>query len=349
MELTDLFDEMRVGELGRRIRELFPAVHFSLETMLDELFSGRITELAAYLFQTGLGGLGERLLGVRSLLSGLILLGLLGAFSMQFSDLLDRFMVGELSFYFTYLCQTAILTRCFLGLLEVAKGALESVCLFIRLLMPTYLFAVGISTGTITAGAGYQALALLIYGVERILQGGFLPLVQCFFLLTVLEGLLSKEQLEFLLELIKKGIFWSLKIAVGIIGGLGFLQSVLTPAVDKLSGSVAKKLIGAIPGIGDGAEGVLELAVSSALVIKNGMGILLMMLLVFSCLSPLLELAAYAVTLKLSAAVMGIVSDKRLTKAMDRAGEAGLLLLGITGAALLFFLIIMAMTCASAK
>jgi autonomous glycyl radical cofactor GrcA len=35
MELTDLFDEMRVGELGRRIRELFPAVHFSLETMLD--------------------------------------------------------------------------------------------------------------------------------------------------------------------------------------------------------------------------------------------------------------------------------------------------------------------------
>lgn len=349
MELKEMLEELRVGELGGKIRELFPKLPLSLDEMLDMLFHGRILELGKALLCEGVLGAWGRTQDAKKLLVALLLLGVISAMVMHFSDLLDGFQVRELCFYFTFLLQAAILTRCFLALIRVAEGALDGICLFVRLLMPTYLFAVGMSTGSITAGASHQMALLVISAVEEVLRGSFLPIVKCYFLMTVLEGIQSWEQMDALLELVKKGIRWGLKGAIWIVAGLSFLQSVLTPALDKMSGSVAKKIMGAIPWVGDGAEGVLELVMGSAMVVKGSMGVLLMLLLLLLCLSPLFELLLYSVMMKLAAAVTGIVGDKRMTKGLDRAGEAGLLLLGVSGTGMLLFLMTIAATCIAVR
>ena len=349
MELSTLFDEMRVGELSEKINGLFPDVRLSLEEMMDMLLQGRLLELVRHLFEAAIRGTTERAENARTLLLTLLLLGITGAVVMQFSDLLERFQVAKLSFFIFYLLQAAILTRCFLWMTQSAEKALDGICYFVRLLMPTYLFAVGISTGTITAGAGQQMAFLIIYGAEVILKGSFLPLIKCFFLTAILEGMQAKEHLELLLDFMKKAILWGLKGGLAIVAGISFLQATLTPALDRLSGSVLKKMISAIPGIGNGAEGVLELTLSSAMVIKNSMGILLMLLLMLTCLSPLFELFLFSVTFKIAAALAGIISDKRMTNGLDRAGETGFLLLGVVGEGMLLFLITIAVTCTAAK
>ena len=349
MDVTNFFGEMRVGEFSEKINGLFPSMRLSAEDLLMALLQGRLFDVVKYLFQGAVSGLGEQVANVRAMLLSLLILGMIGALVMQFSDLMERFQVAEISFYYTYLLQAAILTRCFWGLSEIAREALENVCLFVRLLMPTYLFAVGISTGGVTANAGYQMVLLLIYGVESVLLGVLLPLIKCFFVMTILEGLQSGERLEALLDLVKKGVQWVLKGMLGIVAGLNFLQAILTPAIDKLSGSVMQRMITFVPGIGNGAEGVLELAVGSAVVIKNGMGILLMLLLLLFCLTPLAELFVYSVLLKVLSAILGIVSDKRMTKALGRVGDTGLLLLGTLGEAMLLFIMTMAATAASVR
>lgn len=349
MDVAELLDEMHVGELSDKIQSLFPSMHLTLDNMLDMLFQGRVLELVRYIFREGTYGALDAVASARNALICLVLLGVVGALTMRFSDLFERFQVGELGFYVTYLLQTIVLTKCYQGLLLVAGGILEDVCQFVKLLMPTYLLSVGISAGSITAGASHQMIMLLVSLVSEVLKGCFLPLTKCFFLLTILEGVQAREQMELLLELLKKGIWWGLKGTLGIVAGLGFLQSILTPALDRVKGSAAKKLIGALPGIGDGAEGVLDLVMGSSLVIKNSVGILLTLLLLLLCMTPLLRIFAYSIALKLAAAITGIVTDKRLSKALDRAGEAGLLLLGVSGEGMLFFLITIAVTCSGVR
>lgn len=349
MELDELWDEMRLGELSEGIRELFPSASFSLKEMLGMLLEGRFLDLVQYLFYEGIGGLGGNGQVLKTLFVSMLLLGVIGAALTRFSELYEKYQVSELSFYLAYLLQAAILAGCFRSLLGVASLALERMVTFIKLLMPTYLFVVGMATGSVTASAGYQMTMLALYGVEELLKTLFLPAATSLFLLAVLEGIMGQERMEYLTELLKKVCFWGLKGMLGAVAGLSFLQAVLAPALDRVKASMLQKAVAAIPGIGQGAEGIFQLVLSSATVIKNSVGIVLTLLLLLFCLAPLFELFAFSFTLKLAAAIMGIVSDKRMTKAVDRTGDTGLLLLGITGSAMLFFLLVLAVATVSVR
>lgn len=349
MDLTDIWDEMGVEELSNRISAFFPSMDLSLEHLIGRLLKGEIFGVMREVFLQGITGITGGWEGFRDLFASLLLLGVISAVLLHVSDLFERYRIGEVSFYFTYLLQTAILVRCFSGMMEVTRAALDNIVLFIKLLMPTYLFAVGIATGSVTAGAGYQMVLFLIYGVEEILKGGFLPMITSFFLLLVLEGIQSRDQLEFLIELLRKAMNWGLKGALGALAGMSFLQAILTPALDGIKGSAIQKMVSAIPGIGSGAESIMQLALGSAVAIKNSMGIMLMLLLICSCMAPLAELFLFSVMLKVAAALTGIVSDKRLAKSVDRAGETGLLLFQVTGTAMLLFLLAIAVAAASVR
>ena len=142
-------------------------------------------------------------------------------------------------------------------------------------------------------------------------------------------------------------IGWALKGAVGVITGISIFQALITPVVDSARSSALQKLVSALPGVGNLADGAVELVLGSALVIKNSIGVVLLLLMLVLCAAPLLKIALIAGVLKCAAAFMGVVSDKRITTCVDRAGEGGLLLLRTTGTAMLLFLISIAVVTAA--
>ena len=78
--------------------------------------------------------------------------------------------------------------------------------------------------------------------------------------------------------------------------------------------------------------------------IRNSIGVVLLLLLLLLCAVPLLKIALIAGVLKCAAAFMGIVSDSRISTCVNRAGDAGFLLLRTAGTAMLLFLISIAVT-----
>jgi stage III sporulation protein AE len=213
--------------------------------------------------------------------------------------------------------------------------------------VPTYLLAVGIATGSVTVGAYYQLLLIMIYGVEQVLLGVALPLIYSFCMLTVVNGIWIEEKLTLLVEFLEKIIGWILKASLGLVTGISIFQAVLTPALDSVKKGVLQKVVSAIPGIGNAADGVVELVLGSAVVIKNSVGMVLLLLLLLLCAAPLFRIFLTAVLLKAAAAFMGIVSDKRITTCANRTGDAGILLFKTTGTALLLFLITIAVVAAT--
>ena len=129
---------------------------------------------------------------------------------------------------------------------------------------------------------------------------------------------------------------------MGAITGLSLVQAVIVPVASGLRISAMRKAVSAIPGIGSVTEGVAEVVLGSAVLIKNSMGVLLLTALFGACLIPLLKILLVAATVKLGAAVTGIVSDKRISLCADRVGRGCFLFLRCVCTSMVLFIIVVA-------
>ena len=206
-----------------------------------------------------------------------------------------------------------------------------------------------LSTGLATVNASCQLMMIVIYGVETLLENGVIPVIYSICMLAVVNGIWAEEKLTLLIELLEKCVGWVLKGAVGVITGLSVFQALITPVVDTVKTSALQSFLSAIPGVGNAADGVVELVIGSAAVIRNSIGVVLLVLFLLMCAAPLVKIALIAGVLKCAAAFMGIVSDSRITSCANRAGNAALLVLRTTGTAMLLFLISIAVITVSGR
>lgn len=342
-----IWQEYGLDRLQEGIAVLFPKSGLSARALLGQVLQGDIRGAAAELF-SGCGvSLSSPFQGMKNIFIWLLILGIVSSLMSHFIEIFDRHQVADLGFYFMYLLFVAILMQCFREAAETAKAALENTILFIRLLMPTYLFTIGVATGSMTAGAACQILLFVVYGIEMILEKGVLPVLYSLVLLVFLNGIWVEEKLSLFIEFLEKGIGWVLKGALGIITGFSIFQSLLTPVLDSVRKTGLQSLISALPGVGDVADSVIELTLGSAAAIKGGIGVFLLLALMALLFLPLLKIALIAVAVKATAAFMGIVSDRRLTACVNRTGDMGLLLFRTVGTAMLLFFVSIAILTAS--
>jgi len=339
IELEDIWQDYGLDELETGMEKLFPEYNLSLNDLLEEIMTGDILGAMAQFLEGIISGMSLSASGMKNLLVWLIILGVVAAVMTHFIEIFDKHQVADLGFYFVYLLMTAVLLKCFSQIMLTASETIENIVLFVKLLVPTYLLSVGLATGTTTVGAYYQLILLLIYGTEKILVGVVIPLVYSLCLLSLINGIWVEEKLGLLIKLVEKIIGWILKAALGIVTGVSIFQSVITPVIDSVKSSTLQKMISAIPGVGNAADGVVDLVVGSAVVIKNSIGIVLLILLLVLCAAPLLQIFLTALLLKGAASLMGIVGNKRITACVDHTGDASMLLFRTAGTAMFLFLI----------
>ena len=128
-----------------------------------------------------------------------------------------------------------------------------------------------------------------------------------------------------LLKLIKQLIGYILKLSLAIITGISLIQSMITPVMNSVKMSAMQKAVGMIPGVGNISSSAAEMVIGSAVLIKNSAGVLVIVLLLALCALPLIKIWFLSFTLKVAAALSGMVSDKRLVSCMDTVGDGGLM------------------------
>lgn len=339
--MSGLENPYDLQEIKQGLDNLFPAYQIDLDKILALIMNGQIVEAVKSLFGQIAGSIGGELAGMKFLLIAVLVLGILSAIFSTFSDIFAGQQISQVGFYFTYLILMAILIKAFLSVAELSMATVESTVLFVKLLIPTYFLAVGAAVGVTTATAGYQLILVVAYCIQSFLLSFLLPLIYCYVILALIGGIWTEERLALLLDLMKKAISAILKGALGLVAGISFIQSIVTPAIDGVQATAFKKMVSALPGIGNLAEGVTEMVMGSAVLVKNSIGVLFLILLVVVCAAPLLKIFVIAGLIKISAALTGVISDKRIVNCTDRVGDAGMLLFKtVFTAVALFFLLI---------
>lgn len=337
-----VWGEYGLEEMMDELEQLLPDYNLDGKMIMDKIMHGEIIE-AIGLFWGGVKGkLLAEVTGMKNIFVSILILGIISALFSNFSDVFQNHQIADISFYLLYLLLMSVLLKAFLSAADITAQVVEHIVLFVKLFIPTYCMAVGAAAGSATAVVYYQFVLVLVYAVENILLTLLLPLIYSYVLLALMNGIWAEERLSLVLEFLKKGIEIGLKVAMGTVTSLSLFQAMITPVLDSLQTSAVKKAISVIPGIGDLAEGVTEMMIGSAVLIKNSIGIFLLLLLLAICLIPLAKLLMIACMMKGSAALVGIVSDKRITGSTDRVGDGSLLLLRTAFTSVALFLITIA-------
>ena len=209
------------------------------------------------------------------------------------------------------------------------KKLLENFILFLKALMPSYFLAVTASSGSATAMIFYEAVLFLIYVIQVVFLKGIVPAIYVLALAELVNYLHSEDFLSKMAELLQTLIEWSLKSCMAVVLGMQLIQNMIGPAMDSLKRDIIGKTAASIPGIGNAINGVTEVALGTAVIIRNGIGVVGIIILVCIGIRPVIRLALLAFLYKLLAAVVQPVSDKRMTGALSTIGNSYVLFLKV--------------------
>lgn len=342
-------EALDMQEIEQGFSQLFPEYSIDTDKMFSLILEGNFLQAGSVFWQGWKDEITGEIYGMKAIVVSILVIGIVSALFSNFSDLFSGHQISQTGFYFLYLFLMAVLTRTFVFASQTAVNAMENIVLFVKLFIPTWFMAVGMASGSATAYFYYQLMLLAAYLIESFLLIGLIPFVYSYVILALMNGIWAEERLTLLLDFIKKGIVLALKATMGIITGLSMVQAVIVPVIDRLKISTLRKAVLAIPGIGGVAEGVAELVIGSAVLIKNSMGVLLLLLLMGACLLPLVKIFVVAGLVKLGAALTGIVSDKRIAGCTDKVGEGCFLLLRCLFTSVALFVIVIGVVAYTVK
>lgn len=316
-EIQDMMDELlgdRSFHFGEAITKIISGEQpFSRDVFLEIVYEavfGEIDRQRQSIFQ-------------------MLLLVLAAAFFANFAKAFEKSQVGEISFYVIYLILFALLMNLFGSMSHNLEKNLSLLVSLMKAVAPAYYLAVAASVGVTTASLFYQIVLILILMIQIAAVNLILPCVNLYVLLELVNHLSREEMLSRLSELLKMLVEWSLKTMLGVLVGMQVVQGLVAPVMDTLKRSAIGKTAGAIPGVGNAINSVTEIILTSAVLIRNGLGVVFLAAFLMWGLTPILRYAVSGILYKLVAAAAQPVSDKRIVGCINTMGEGCLLLMKI--------------------
>ena len=348
LEADGIWQSMNMDIAEETLKDMFPEYHFDGKQVLSLVLQGKILKAFSTLILEIIGSFKAQFGEIRALFVMILILGITAALFSNFADVFQNHQVSDIAFYFIYLLLISVLIKVFGNAASVVREMLNQLITFMQVLIPTYLLAVGSAAGAASAAAYYQLFFIVVYIIQQCYLSLLFPFINCFIVLSIINGIWMEEKLNMLLDLIHKVIGGCIKIALGIITGFSVIQSMISPVIDALGNSALKKAVSVIPGIGNLTEGMFEMVIGSAVLIKNSIGIYITIVMIFACALPILKILLLSGVLKLGAALIGIVCDKRMTNCANRVGDGSLMLLKLALSSIALFIISIAIaTCST--
>lgn len=336
----EILGDLNLDEVQKTVDELLEE-EISLTEMIGKLMEGELPltweTLSAILEKILWDAAGLQ----KSTCAHILLLVILSSVLANLSRVFGDQQIGEIAFYMVYLLLFVILLKTFGSFAEEIRTSLTGIVEFMRGLLPAYYLAVTAATGISTATVFYHMIIFIIFLAESMILSALLPAVYIYLLMELVNHLTREEFLSRMAELLKNIIAWSLKTIVGALVGLQMIQRLISPALDALKRTAVGRTAGAIPGIGNVINGVTEMVLGSAVLVKNSLGAAAAVILLLLGLSPVIRLGISTVFYQFLAALVQPVADRRMVGCLHTMGESiGMLLKLLLTVEVLFLLTI---------
>lgn len=265
----------------------------------------------------------------------------------NFSGAFKQAYISEICFLLVYGIMAVLLLQSFAIFEEIAEEAISGSVDFMKALIPTFCVSMVFSSGPESSVGFYQLAFLVIYLVQWLFLKVLIPIIQIYVVLELFNHFFEDEKFQNLTELVYGAVNWGMKSAGVLVLGLNVVQSMLSPAKDRLTSGAVSQAAAFVPGIGNLLNGVGELILGAGILIKNCVGVAALIFLLVIGLAPVLKILGMSVIYKLAAAVAEPVADKRIAGCMRGMAQGGMLYLKLVIYCLALFFVTVALTTAA--
>ena len=281
----------------------------------------------------------NRMLIQKDLIREILLIAFTAAIFKNLSDSFFQQSTANSAFYITYVILCGVMVHSFFYLNKTVTQLVTLMADYMKGMIMAYSLAVVSTSGITTSTTVYEFYLLLIYAMTTLTNVVLLPMIKILFVLKIINHISKEEHFSRLCKTLEGVIKFLLKGFLSVLLGVQLIQSMILPAVDSMKNTVLQKGMSAIPGIGSGLNSAMTMVIGSAVVIKNSIGAVGILVLIVIIVPPVIEITAVVLTYLLAGIMIQPTSDKRITGAMDAVIQSGKLMLSmIFTMALLFIL-----------
>lgn len=342
-----LLEDMELEQMQEAVNELLGEETFSLQEALGRLLNGEELFSKAFLGELFRGFAASYITPDRDTLVQVLLLVLVAALFSNFTNVFGNGQTGEISFYVVYMLLLVLLLHSFGSISQSLADSLGGFITFMKALMPSYFLAVTAANGSASAMVFYEMALAVIFLVQVVLLKAVLPGIHAYVLLQMVNYLHNEDFLSKMAELLKTVLEWTLNTCTAAVIGMQIIQNMISPAVDSLKRDMLGKTAAAIPGVGNAINGVTEVALGTAVLIRNGLGVTGILVLLVLGFPPVCRLGMTTLLYKFLAALVQPISDKRMVGCLSTVGDGCRLLLRVlltTGLLLLITIAILSVS-----
>ena len=342
----ELLKEINLADVQKMLDDFMGADSFSMKEALikltrgEQAFSKEAVQEFVYRFFF------YQLDQEKELFVKLILLILLSAVFTSFAEVFENNQIGDISFFVVYLLFFTILMDSFSKMSSSLEKTISWMTEMMKGLAPAYYMTVCAASGAASAVVFYEGVLLMVWGIQWLLLTVLLPASGMYVLLQLVNSLSREEMLGKMAELLNTAVSWGLKTLLAAVVGLQIIRNLVAPVMDSVKRGFLSKAAGALPGVGNAVNMVTELVVTSAVLVRNCLGVVILVVFVLIGAGPMLHYGILSLFYRLLAAVAQPVSDRRMVRALGTMGEGCALLLRILFTAevlcMLAFLVLMA-------
>ena len=326
------------AELPREVRDALPAAAEEITEELEDPAS--LSEGLSRLWDRALGYVEE---AVRQSIGGGVVLLAAAVLCALTEECMDA--AGGKA-HFVPMAGALAITLAAAGSVKTMMGlgqeTVEELNTFSKALLPTLSAAVAASGGIVSASVRQVATIFFVDLLLSLIRGLLLPLVYFYVAAAAADAMLPGRRLAGISRAIRKGTVWLLTGALALFTLYLTVSGAAAGSADTVTARLARSAVGVLPVVGSILADAAETVLVGAGVLRGTVGIVGMLGVLAICLIPFLQLAFHYLTYKLAAALIGTVSDKRLSDLLDSIGGAFGIVLGMTGACALMLLVSLA-------
>ena len=325
--INGVLEELDLSQIQKMLDQMLGEESFSMKDMLVGLTKGENVLskdtvqdlLRSFLFS----GMQKE----KSLLIKILLLILLAAVFSNFAAVFENGQIGEICFYMVYLLLFILLMDSFSSMSHSLLQTVSWMAEFMRGLAPAYFLTISLSSGSATAAVFYEGILILTWLIQTVIVNILLPGVGMYVLIALLNNLSREEMLGRLAELLDTAVSWGLKTLLGAVVGLQVVRGLVAPVIDTLKRSMIGRAAGVLPGVGSAVNMVTELVLTSAVLIRNSLGVVILLAFVAVGAGPVVHYGLLSLLYRFLAAIAQPISDKRIVDSLATMGEGCALLL----------------------
>ncbi len=225
-------------------------------------------------------------------------------------------------------------------LIALAADTILEMSEYGKLLLPVITGAVAAQGGAVTSANLYAVTAVFNMVLSQAVSRLLVPMVYIYLALALVNGAVGDDLLKKLRDLIKWLMTWGLKLVLYAFTAYTSITGVISGTTDQAALKATKLTIsGMVPVVGGILSDASETILLSAGMVKNAVGIYGLLAILAIAVGPFFRIGLQYLLLKLTGAVCGVFSDKKITGTLEDISCAMGLLLAMTGTMCLMLLI----------